>query len=60
MPLSYKLLKDKKAFTYYKGEEVFIVSGKDYNKLQRVIDLYNKHEMKLFLLKTTGYMGKAK
>lgn len=54
MPFSYKILKDKKALVYYKGKEVLTVTGKDYNKLQRVIDLDNKYEMQLFLAKITG------
>jgi len=54
MPFSCKLIKDKKALIYYKGKEVLVISGKDYNKLQRVIDLDNKYEMQLFLAKLTG------
>jgi len=54
MLFSYKLLKDKKALIYYKGKEVMTVSGKDSNKLQRVIDMDNKYEMQLFLAKITG------
>jgi len=54
MPFSFKLIKDKKALIYYKGKEVMVVSGKDYNKLQRVVDLDNKYEMQLFLAKLTG------
>ncbi len=54
MPFSYKILKDKKALVYYKGKEVLTVTGKDYNKLRRVIDLDNKYEAQLFLAKITG------
>lgn len=54
MPFSYKPLKDKKALVYYKGKEILTLTGKDYNKLQRVIDLDNKYELQLFLAKITG------
>jgi hypothetical protein len=57
MPFSYKLGKDKKAAVFYKGKEIFTASGKDYNKLQRVIDMDNKYELQLFLQKITGYAG---
>ncbi len=53
-PFSYKLIKDKKALIYYKGKEVMTAVSKDYNKLQRVIDLDNKYELQLFLAKITG------
>ncbi len=54
IPFSYKILKDKKALIYYKGKNVMTITGKDYNKLQRVIDLDNKYELQLFLAKLTG------
>ncbi len=54
MPFSYKLIKDKKAIVYHKGKEVFTASGKDYNKLQRVIVMDNAYELQLFLAKITG------
>lgn len=54
MPFTYKLLKDRKALVYYQGKEVLTVTGKDYNKLLRVIDLDNKYELQLFLAKKTG------
>ncbi len=54
MPFSFKIIKDKKALIHYKGKEVLVVSGKDYNKLQRVIALDNKYELQLFLAKLTG------
>jgi len=54
MPFSHKLLKDKKALIYFKGKEVLVATGKDYNKLLRVIDMDNKYELQLFLAKITG------
>jgi hypothetical protein len=54
MPFTYKLIKDKKAIIYYKGSEIFTAVGKDYNKLQRVIDMDNKYELQLFSAKITG------
>lgn len=60
MPFSYKLLKDKEALVYYKGEEILTVTGKDYNKLRRVIDLDNKYELQLFLAKVTGNLKGGK
>jgi hypothetical protein len=59
MPFTYKLMKDKKALFYYKGSQVFTAVGKDYNKLQRVIDMDNKYEMQLFLAKITGNLKRG-
>lgn len=54
MPLTYKLLKDKKALVYYKVSQIFTATRKDYTKLQRVIDMNNKYELQLFLEMITG------
>ncbi len=48
-PYSYKLLKDKTALIRFKGKDLMSLSGKDYNKLLRVIDLDNQYEVQLFL-----------
>lgn len=53
-PFSYKLIKDKKAQISYRGKNVSVVTGKDYNKLLRVIALDNIYELQLFLAKITG------
>jgi hypothetical protein len=53
-PFSHKLLKDKKAQIAYKGKIVGVISGKEYNKLLRVIALDNIYELQLFLAKITG------
>jgi hypothetical protein len=53
-PFGYKLVKDKKAIISYKGKMISTITGKDYNKLIRVIALDNMYELQLFLAKTTG------
>lgn len=53
-PFSFKLLKDKKCQISHKGKPVAIISGKDYNKLLRVIEMDNEYELQLFLAKITG------
>ncbi|GAB1456343.1 MAG: hypothetical protein RBT62_07745 [Spirochaetia bacterium] len=53
-PFSFKLLKDKKAQIFYSGKPVSMITGKDYNKLVRVIELDNVYELQLFLAKITG------
>ncbi len=55
-PFSYKLVaKEKKAIIKYKGKDVSVITGKDYNKLERVIALDNAFELQLFLAKVTGH-----
>jgi len=53
-PFSYKLLKDKKALLLYNNKEIATITGKDYNKLLRVIDMENVYELQLFIAKITG------
>ena len=53
-PFGYKLIKDNKAIITYKGKAISTITGKDYNKLIRVIALDNIYELQLFLAKITG------
>jgi len=53
-PFGYKLLKENRAQISYKNKVVSVISGKDYQKLRRVIDLENTMELQLFLAKITG------
>lgn len=53
-PFGYKLLKDGKAQISHKNKPVAVLSGKDYNKLLRVIAMDNVYEVQLFLAKVTG------
>ena len=48
-PYSYKLKKGKTAQILFRTENVREVSGKEYNKLLRVIALDNVYELQLFL-----------
>ncbi len=54
-PFGYKLVKDKSAILTCKGKPVATITGKDYNKLLRVIDMDNAYELQLFLAKVTGH-----
>jgi len=47
-------LKDKTAEIKCRGKMVKIIAGKDFNKLERVIELDNQFELQLFLSKLTG------
>lgn len=53
-PFTCKILKDKSAEVKYKGKTVKVVSGKDFNKLERVLAMDNQFELQLFLSKITG------
>jgi hypothetical protein len=53
-PFSYKLGKDKTAEIRFRGTPLKTVSGKDFNKLERVIAMDNQPELQLFLAKLTG------
>ncbi len=53
-PFTYKLLKDKTAEIRYRGKPVSVLSGKAFNKLERVIAMDNVFELQLFLSKITG------
>lgn len=53
-PFTCKMLKNKTAEIRYRGKPVKIVEGKEFNKLQRVIEMDNIFELQLFLAKITG------
>jgi hypothetical protein len=53
-PFSWKILKNEKAFIYWKGKIIKTISGKDLNKLERLIEYDNDFEIQLFLAKITG------
>jgi hypothetical protein len=58
-PYGYKLLKDKRAQVSRKGAVLGTISGKDYNKLLRVIQLDNIYELQLFLEKISGQLTRG-
>lgn len=53
-PFTYKILKDKSAEIRFRGKAVAVLSGKDFNKFQRVVAMDNIFELQLFLSKVTG------
>jgi len=53
-PFTFKLLKDKTAEISFKGKQIKTISGKEFNKFERVIALDNQFELQLFLSKITG------
>ncbi|HNY22016.1 MAG TPA: hypothetical protein PKO22_07695, partial [Treponemataceae bacterium] len=53
-PFSYKVLKDKTPEIRFRGTLVKTISGKEFNKLERVIAMDNQPELQLFLAKVTG------
>jgi len=53
-PFSYKKMKDKTAEIRLRGNVIAVLSGKDFNKFERVVAMDNVFEMQLFLSKVTG------
>jgi hypothetical protein len=53
-PFAYKKLKDKTAEIRLRGKPVAVLSGKEFNKLERVLAMDNVFELQLFLSKITG------
>jgi hypothetical protein len=53
-PFTCKLLKDKTAEIRFRGKPVKTLSGKEFNKLERVLAMDNPFELQLFLSKLTG------
>lgn len=53
-PFSYKKMKDKTAEIRLRGNVIAVLSGKDFNKFERVVAMDNAFEMQLFLSKVTG------
>jgi hypothetical protein len=53
-PFEYKLIKDEKAQILFKGRVIKILHGKEFNKLQKVINLEDSYQLQLFLAKVTG------
>ncbi len=53
-PFTYKKLKDKTAEIRLRGKPVTVLSGKDFNKFERVVAMDNVFELQLFLSKITG------
>jgi len=53
-PFGYKRMKDKTAEIRLRGNVVAVLSGKDFNKFERVVAMDNAFEMQLFLSKVTG------
>ncbi len=53
-PFTYKKLKDKTAEIRLRGAPVAILSGKNFNKFERVVAMDNVFELQLFLSKVTG------
>jgi hypothetical protein len=53
-PFTYRKLKDKTAEIRLRGKPVATLSGKDFNKFERVVAMDNIFELQLFLSKVTG------
>lgn len=53
-PFTYKKMKDKTAEIRLRGKPVAVLSGKDFNKFERVVAMDNVFELQLFLSKLTG------
>lgn len=53
-PFTWKRQKDNTAEIRLRGKPVAILSGKDFNKFERVVAMDNAFELQLFLSKVTG------
>ena len=53
-PFAWKILKEEKAVIYWQNKPIKTISGKDFFKLERLIDKNNSFEIQLFLAKITG------
>jgi hypothetical protein len=53
-PFSWKILKNEKAQIFWKKMNIKTISGKQYLKLERLIENGNDYEIQLFLAKITG------
>jgi len=54
-PFSWQILKNKRAFIFWKNKNIKTVTGKDFIKLERVIDGDDSYSIQLFLAKITGH-----
>jgi len=53
-PFDYRIIKDDKAQILFKGRTIKTLHGKEFNKLQRAINLDDPYQLQLFLAKITG------
>ena len=53
-PFSWKLLTNDKAQIFWKNMNIKTISGKQFQKLERLLDAGNDYEIQLFLVKITG------
>lgn len=53
-PFSYAIVKGDKARIFYDGKPVSVISGKDFEKLRRAIELGDEYQAQLAMAKLTG------
>lgn len=53
-PFSYRIIKDNKAQIFYNTTLISVLSGKQFFKLQTVIQRNDPYKLQLFLAKITG------
>lgn len=54
-PFSYSKVKGEKALVFWRGKQVMILTGKNFDKLIRVEEEHDELQMQLFLAKITGH-----
>ena len=54
-PFSWQILKNEKAFVFWKNRNIKTISGKEYLKLERLIAENDSYSIQLFLAKATGH-----
>ena len=53
-PFSYREIKDQKIQVFFHGKLIKILTGREYAKFQRVLDLADTYQTQMFLAKVTG------
>ncbi len=53
-PFSYRVLKDNKAQIFFDNKVIKLLVGKEFIKLQRVIETDDDYQLQLFMAKVTG------
>ncbi len=54
-PFSWQILKNEKAFVFWKNRNIKTITGKDFLKLERVLETGDNYSIQLFLAKVTGH-----
>lgn len=54
-PFSWQILKNDKAFIFWKGKNIKTLTGRDFVKLMMILEADDSYNIQLFLAKITGH-----